>query len=395
MALLFTGLLGIGILILQLPRVGLGPSRARSTDPTMAVAVKARSVPFSVRPVIGGLLPVRPEDRQRLQQLIQPFRRDASSVSLCLHVLRVHGLDGRFSGGNLPSGRSILELLTDRKAGQAYFGEPVLFRTRGGARYPTGSSTSTMKWEETHRDQVLAALAELGIPLSQPLKLDDDMLTLRDVLRDSMGSFHLHQDELVWTALAYGLYLPPQHSWCNRFGDRTSFDDLVAELIHRPLDKASCAGTHLVYTLIILARVDQQEPFLTRSAREGLWQHLQRVLRLVVAKQRPEGSWSGDWYQELLEGPADPGRPSNTSNWTYQLVTTSHMAELLLYLPAELQVPKQCLERSGSWLYEQLRAASPESVRDNFCPFSHAACVVGQLAIGSHEGSSRFYAHRE
>jgi len=54
-----------------------------------------------------------------------------------------------------------------------------------------------------HRDQMLSALGELGVPLNATIGKVDSNLTVRDLLRTSMNEFHLKQPELEWTAVAY------------------------------------------------------------------------------------------------------------------------------------------------------------------------------------------------
>jgi hypothetical protein len=375
LAVLLTGALGAAALTAALYRTTSGRCQAPSAAPDSADL--ARDQPLAIRPLVRGLLPVRPEDEEWLRRQIPPLDRARNVVSLCLHTLRVHGLEVRFAHPELNSSAAMLELLTDEEAGRAYFGSPALVRTRTGIRYPP--VVGQEKWQESHRDQVLASFAELGIPLSHPLRLDEGTFSVRDVLRDSIANFHLRQEELVWTALAYALYLPPQRDWVNRYGERTSFDELVNELLVCPLDKASCVGTHLLYVLIVLARVDQQEALLDDVTRERLWQSLRETTGAAIANQWPDGSWSVDWYKGL------PGRPgpvalSPDPNTRYlRLLTTGHLAEFLLYLPAEHQVHPSCLKRAASWLYEQLRSASRDETEANYCPYAHAACALRQL----------------
>jgi hypothetical protein len=300
-------------------------------------------------------------------------------VSLYLHVLRVHGLGASRPDPGRPAGATLLDELTDEAAGRAAFGSPALVRARTGARYPTSGPGRFRPSEETHRDQVLAAFAEFGVPLCQPLRFPDETLTVREVLRDSVANFHLRQAELVWTALAYALYLPPQRSWVNRYGEQTTFDELTAELLDRPFNKASCGGTHLLFTLTVLARADAQADVLSGPTRERLWQRLRQARDAVVASQAPDGTWPLDWFQGLGDYPLPATERIDPTDRAVRLLTTSHLAEWLLYLPPELAAPRACLERAGYWLYEQLRAATPAQELENFCPYAHAACVVKRL----------------
>lgn len=349
-----------------------------TADPTLATADTAREVPLRIGPHPRPVLAVRPEDRGWVGQRIRPFDRRHNQMGLCLHVLRVHGLTARFTEGDLPSSAAILDLLTDAEAGRQYFGNPPFIRTRSGVRYPTvlrNAPAPSGAWE-SHRDQVLGAFGELGIPLTQPLRFADTTLSVREVLRDSIANYHARQDELMWTGLGYALYLPPRRGWLNRFGERASFDELVTALLDRPLDKSSCAGTHLLYTLTVLARADQQQPVLTDPIRERLWQRLREALAVALATQEPDGSWALDWNKALLPEAKGPREAPDVNNLPDRLLTTGHLAEWLLYLPEELAVPDSCLRRAGSWLYERLRVATPDDILRDFCPYTHAARVV-------------------
>jgi hypothetical protein len=393
---LLSGFLAI-VFLGGLLRVCSGPWLTRpagldraTVDPTPRTADTLRTVPLRIGPHAIHALALRPEDRERIGRQIRPFDRQHNQLSLCLHVLRVHGLSARFAEGDLPSSEAILELLTSEEAGRNYFGSPAFVRTRSGVRYPTAGvvSVTNSAWE-SHRDQVLAAFSELGIPLTQPLRFADTTLSVRDVLRDSIANYQAGQGELMWTGLAYALYLPPRRSWLNRYGDQTSFDELVVELLRRPLDRASCGGTHLVYTLTVLARADREEPVLTEPVRERLWQRLREARDAALATQEPDGSWPLDWNRALLADAERRRLAPDVNDLQGRLLATGHLAEWLLYLPEELAVPESCLERAGWWLHEQLRVATADQVRDNFCPYAHAARVLLLLTVAPEEASPR------
>lgn len=130
---------------------------------------------------MGGLLPVSAAERRWIEAQIQPADCQPVSVSAGLHLLRVHGADGRFLRGEPASAAKLLELLTDDRQGRAFFKAPVLLRTRDGVRYalPPDRLELRNRGQEAHPDQCLGLLAELGVPLSQPLHLGGDPATLR------------------------------------------------------------------------------------------------------------------------------------------------------------------------------------------------------------------------
>ena len=366
---------------------------AHGGDSGRQAADLAPDKPAEICPVARRLLSVSENEWQGVLARIQPLAPPETSSSFCLHWLRLHGAEARLPGheglpGKGPPGHEtdddrikILRLLCDSDAGQSFFGSPTLERTRHGVRFPTALRFPLNKdpAQESHRDQCLAALAELGLPLSWPLRLGRETFTLRDVLSDSIAEFHLGQAEISWTTVAYALYLPPEREWRNRYDERTTFDDLLGELLGRPLERASCGGTHLFQALAVLARADAARPVLGDDARHQLWERLRTLVDLAVRGQEPDGSWRSDWH--ALLGTDSVRRPTDAdpSAAISRLVATGHLAEFLLYLPSELRPPDDCPRRAGLWLQAQLRAASAEVLKRDFCPYTHAVCALKQL----------------
>ncbi|MDR3637799.1 MAG: hypothetical protein P4L84_28595 [Isosphaeraceae bacterium] len=340
-----------------------------------------------IEPVRPVLLKISPAQQAGLFFRIRPPAERKVPVSFFLHVLRLHGLDGRFDHPSLKTGRDVLRLLTDERFGRSYFGAPAVTRTRHGVEF-IGAGASLEEHElasETHRDQCLASLAELGLPLSTPLLVGDEHLTLQAALSDSLANFHLKQEEFPWTAIAYTLYLPPQREWVNKFGERYTFDDLVDRLLTTPFEKASCGGTHLGYALTLLYRVDREHaPILSPAARGRLNERLARTVAAVLQNQAADGSWSLDWGRALYSSVDAPSQDAASAEG--QLLATGHLAEWLLYLPREYAVPDDRLSRAGLWLQSRLGEFQGDSVSDGIvCPYTHAACVL--RALGPKGGS--------
>lgn len=344
-------------------------------------AERARADPWSIRPARLELIEATAPDLEWLDHQIQLPTRVKPSSSYLLHLLRVHGKSGRVEGGELSSGEAILKLLTEERAGAAFFGQSPLVRTASGVRFPSQEKPSIDDRSlEQHRDQTLAAFGELGLPLTYPLKVGDRPASLRDVLRDSIANFHRRQEEIAWTAMAYALYLPPIRAWVNRYGERFTFDDLSDELERRPMDKESCGGTHLLYALTLLARVNAEAPVLSEAARARLVAHLGRCVAVVERTQQPDGSWPAWWNHELLPG-GHPSGGSIVDDDASRLLMTGHLAEWLLYLPADVPRPRSALARAGDWLRGRMRAASRQDEEGTVCPYSHAVCVLKQVAF--------------
>lgn len=359
------------------------PFRSAAPAAVAQAADAARAEPLSVGPTVGGLMPMTSDEIEWLHRQMQPHAREQTNMSVCFHLLHVHGVEAKFDEGALRSGREMLEVLTSQQKGEALFGRSPIVRTRNGVRFPTGPGLASALNPslEAHRDQCLAVLAELGLPLSYPLTVDGRPVPLREALRDSIANFHLEQKELAWTALAYGLYLPPTREWENRFGERYSFDGLVDELLRRPLSESACGGMHIVQTLTVLARVHRGVPILSQPVYARLTDRLRRWVDLAVHTQQPDGCWLIDWS---WPSPADatPQRLSaDTQSPKTRLLATGHVAEWMLHLPEDLQVSEEVLRPAAGWLYEQLKTADRAALVRDFCPYSHAATVLRHLAF--------------
>ena len=357
---------------------GIRPTVQRESQ-LSTTAENARTEPLVVAPQFEGILPVSAAEWEWIQQQVQPpgDAKGQVNLSLCLHLLRAHGLAARFPQSDLSSSGAILKLVTDQQAGEEYFGRPCLVKTRGGIRFPTDLGQVQA---ENHRDFCLATLGEVGLPLSYPLLIDGNRFTLRDVLRDSVANFHLGQEELAWTALAYALYLPPIQSWTNRFGARFSFDDLAEEMMKRPLNKASCCGMHLIHSSTVVARVDAEIPVLSEPVRSRLLAWLRRLAKACAATQHPEGCWPYDWHAEAVHhaGAGTKLTPRDTPQ--SRLLATGHVAEWLLILPDGVQVSRNVQRKAAQWLYDRLRESTAQEQLESFCPYSHAVHVVRKQA---------------
>ena len=91
-----------------------------------------------------------------------------------------------------------------------------------------------------------------------------------DVLLESLANFSFDQKDVAWTVMAYVTYLPPQTTWENRFGERTSFSDVVNILLRKDLNKESCAGTHILEALVCIEDADRIQPILDDFSRQRI-----------------------------------------------------------------------------------------------------------------------------
>lgn len=371
-------LVRVAVLVVLLTAAGLVAYRwatARCAAAPSSLALRAS--PISIRPHPQRCLNIPEEDFRNIRDQVQPFD-EGVSTSLYLHALRVFGLDSKYNRGKLASSRDTLRLFAEEEFSKKILGMPLLVRTRYGVRStpePLGGA------KESHRDYCLAVLSEQGLPASFSMIAGGRSFTFKDFLADSIANFHLTQEEIEWTALAYAMWLPPERKWVNKFGEAFTFDQLATELIQRPFDEAVCAGSHLVHAMIVLSRVDHEECcILSPDVRGKLLNRLAAVVREAEATQAVDGSWGGDWYERLLSDrtpePESRDQSKNNRLLKNRLLATSHIAEWLMLLPEELRVSDDRLRRAGRWLHAQLKDVDPQFVRDNFCPCTHGAIVL-------------------
>jgi hypothetical protein len=370
-------------------RPGAAPAAGTPVGPLPSPAAP---VPLRVGPTLDLAGPL---DGARIVEAVErvPTAGLPRSLSLSLHVMRLFGAE--VTQGDPKTGAPVPGL--DHRVNKVFFPEnPSLVQTREGVRCRVAERQNAARQpeREAHVDQLLAVLAEAGVPLTRPLSTARGASTVGALLDDSLANFDLKAGEIEWSALAFALYLPPRTSWADKYGRVTTFDQLAGEMMRRPVDeKTSCGGTHLLYSLTILLRADQQRPVLSPPTREAVRAFLAAKVKGLAASQRAAGYWTLDWY--LHDGGSsdgtsagDPHEPAlepdpKSAN---EVLVTGHHLEWMMLLPADLRPPDACFIRGAGWLLGRLASDPLPMLVEHYCPYSHAALVLWAL---SHP-SSRF-----
>jgi hypothetical protein len=322
------------------------------------------------------------------------WKERPTSMSDTLHVVRLFGADTTWRNPDTDREVPFLDIILDCEKGRDFFhGEPPLIDTRDGVRCRV-SVRRDAQWQrerQAHADQLLAVLAEMGVPLSHPLTTAGGMRSVRHLLDDMLANFDPKQQEIEWSALALALYLPPRKSWTDKFGRIYTFDDLAEELMSRPLEKAAaCAGTHLLYSLAALQQADQQEPVLTAGVRAKVQAYLARHAAAAGRTLSAEGFWAPSWHaaQPGEHDTRSPVSPAASIN----VLVTGHQIEWLWLLPADLTPSRECFLRAARWLQVRLVTDLKTQLLENYCPYSHAAralLVLAELSPASLEKPRR------
>jgi hypothetical protein len=345
------------------------------------VSANAKSSPITFETVTRTSIRMSSDDERWLHTLLRPKSYDGLDVSMMLHLMHFHGKDFGLSRRDvkLRDSNSMLEVLTNEQRAQQIFGAPPMIRTDFGVRYlpirPSDRLLSDSQSGESHRDQFLASMADLGVSLDQTIVMQHGTFSLRDVLSDSLAQFHLDQDELQWSAFAYAAYLPPQARWLNRYGEEYTFEDIARRLLSAPLSGSSCCGTHILFALTEVFQADSNYHFLSSEVRSRIDERLQLWLKAAIADQLSDGSWMATWWQPISSKDSE-SKGNFSSAAGSRLLPTSHLAEWLFMLPQNFDVPPSTSRNATAFLLDRVRIATEEDMWNQVCPYTHSCHVL-------------------
>lgn len=339
-------------------------------DPLPAVEIP-RTSPLTVSPLYDRTdMPeiVSEEEVAYVLKRIRPrFERKGLRPNLVEHALRTWGVDATFADPAVMSGADLAGFLTDhQKYIQSWSATetPLLEERPQGiaVRYGRVNSGSV------HHDHWLASLTEAGATLSTPVygpgRRGDSIET---VLREALRDFHLDEREAEWTAMAYGLWLPPTHEWIGAGGRKYSFDLIAHRLMRGECETGVCVGTHRVYSLVLLMRLDDQFPeVLSDPVRLEVNAHLEKVRDWIRVGQFPDGHWSGDWPHG-----ADAVKTPREDKLSTQIIATGHHLEWQAIAPAHLRLSDEQNRKAVEWLLATMRKHSQAEVLQNYTFYTH------------------------
>lgn len=308
----------------------------------------------------------------------EQFEVENRTVSDLLHTLLIRGKDAELQVGEEVRVR-IIDVLTDCQYWDRFFdGESVLFKTKYGIQCAgaTVSYKTLNQKRQSHVDQLIGVFGEIGVPPSFPIFTRQGGGSVGDVIRDSVANFSLQAEELEWTAVAYAQYLEVD-SWCNKFGQKFTFGQLVGELISRYRKKtASCGGTHIVTSLVFIANSQEPKRFLTNSEADLLREFLAGCVLDAVESQNGAGGWSYGWNDPTFNIVSYDSK----ADFEMELLVTGHTLEWLRILPQELVPDSQVFERGAARVLQLLSVSGVLNSYDNYCQRTHALRSVRELS---------------
>ncbi len=198
-----------------------------------------RETPLNIPPLGAPCFPIRNKDLRWIEEQMQPpkTRGERISVSRCLLILRIHGIDATFASPIFTTSKDFLNLFFVAEVSKKLVNQPFFISVTTGLRTPA-RRRSEARFDsslESDRHQSLAALEELGLPLSNTVAIDGRQVSLFAVLNDSVSDIHLKQYKIEWTVETHALFLPLHTQVKNRYQENYTFINAVMELLERPV----------------------------------------------------------------------------------------------------------------------------------------------------------------
>lgn len=147
-----------------------------------------------------------------------------------------------------------------------------------------------------------------------------------------------------------------------------------------------CLGTHRVYSLVLLVRLDDQSDgqLITKETHGQIMEYLASVRGLIAASQRPDGSWTSNWTDGAeAETRADPGEPMSK-----RVIATGHHLEWLSIAPVELHPPREQILKAADWLIANIEKTPQDEIERDYTFYSH---VGKALAMWRHTSPAAFW----
>ncbi|AMV16297.1 hypothetical protein [Planctomyces sp. SH-PL14] len=345
-----------------------------------------RKTPLRIAPLYDRPDLVSDADLAAVLEQVQPrFDRKNLAPNFVEHALRIWGVNAQFQDPAVLSGADMTTFLTDHRSFIASWGQetmPLLIDRQDGlavrwTKEPGGS---------VHHDHWLASLTEAGISLDHTVygpSLRRGM-TIENVVEESVRDFRLDEREAEWTAMAFGLWFAPEtHRWTGGDGRRYSFDLIAQRLMRGQKQLGVCVGTHRVYSLAVLLRLDEEYKILSPDVRQAVWDHLASVRDAIAKSQFPDGHWPSNWPDAELavEKPIE-------EELHKKVIATGHHLEWMAIAPPELHVSDEQLKKACDWVIKTTVEQTPAEILQRYTFFSH---VGNALALWRHQHPASFW----
>lgn len=301
----------------------------------------------------------------QLQLALRRLRLPSSpSWPELLHAARMSGQDGRISA--VWSAAQIAQLALDSDKFARQFNGGVLHQvtSEGVAlvRIKRIPGITRQMVGDPHPGKTLSVLGKLGVSSLSKLNVRGNVLSLFDVLRRDALNF-VKTDETSWLTLAFVFYC--EDGIVDKFQRETTLSQMLLDLSKvKPSHSAACLGVHPFMTVAFALSIDQQDPFLTTSARKELRNWAAQRVNVLSSTQSAEGCWEGNWS----------GADSATIiSDTQKTMLTGHIIETLAALDSVVTVPDEIIGPALQYSTDKLLSATEFSLESEYTSWTHLA----------------------
>ena len=344
----------------------------------------AREVPLRVQPLYNDSELVSDAELAAvLKQLRPKFAPKHLKPNFVEHALRIWGVDAKFAEKGVMSGEEMKNFLVDHGRYLTSWGdaaEPLLIEDGEGVRIRWGKQAGG----SVHHDHWLASLTEAGVPLNEPVFTPaHHQKSINAVLQQALRDFRLDEREVEWSAMAFGLWIPPQKTWTTSDGRQLSFDLLARRLMRGARNGGVCQGTHRIYSMALLVRLDDEFSILSPEVRGEVLDDLRKIRDLLIVSQFKDGHWPSNWPEgeEAVKKPID-------DPLYRKVISTGHHLEWLAIAPRELHPPHEQILKAARWAIDTTVEQTPEGIQERYTFFSH---VAGALSLWRSTRPSEFW----
>ena len=193
-------------------------------------------------------------------------------------------------------------------------GERLLFVKQGKLIARTGPGL------QGHAGQFLAMLAQARVPIDQPLRVDGQMFTVRDLIAREQSACR-PKTELTFRLIGLTHYLGTEATWKSSDRQDWSISRLIQEEIRQPINGTTCGGTHRLMGLSYAVRKRQQEGLPVDGQFARAEKYTGDYQNYTYAGQNRNGSFSSDFWRSR----------GDWGDIDRKLKTTGHMLEWMVF----------------------------------------------------------------
>jgi hypothetical protein len=326
-----------------------------------------RNEPLEVKPLYNDPEVVSDEELAAVLLRVQPkFSRENLKPNYVEHALRTWRVSAKFQEPGVMSGEEMRDFLLNYAQHMLSWGdraEPLLQARETGIYVRWGRDTGI----SVHHDHTLACVTEAGVPLDYRVQaLGRPDANVKNMVEQALFDFRLDERETEWSAMAFGLWLPPVTHWTNGAGRELNFDLIAKRQLRGHRQFGVCGGTHRVYSLMLLLRINEKYPILSEPVRAEVYAHLEGVRDTLKVAQFPDGHWPYNW-PDGKEAVTNPGNHAAYRD----VIATGHHLEWLAIAPEDLHPPREMIRKAARWIIDNTTSKSRAKIQESYTFYSH------------------------